>query len=137
MSTGGGHVAGFYTQQSAFSDPGALADRYAGLPADPAGLVEIPRGLMIHRLEAPLFDFEIPEERLHHDAETRCLDDILRIITERCAGPLDRPRAPEDRFVGLCRDFALLHCSLLRHIGIPARLRCGFADYFGPARRST
>ncbi|WP_399894900.1 transglutaminase-like domain-containing protein [Streptomyces sp. BBFR51] len=32
----------------------------------------------------------------------------------------------------MCRDFALLYCSFLRHAGIPARLRSGFADYFGP-----
>ncbi|MFJ5309924.1 transglutaminase-like domain-containing protein [Streptomyces sp. NPDC088350] len=31
----------------------------------------------------------------------------------------------------MCRDFALLHCSFLRHLGIPARTRCGFVDYFG------
>ncbi|MEV5986507.1 transglutaminase-like domain-containing protein [Streptomyces sp. NPDC052051] len=33
--------------------------------------------------------------------------------------------------VGVCRDFALLHCSFLRHVGVPARLRSGFADYVG------
>lgn len=38
---------------------------------------------------------------------------------------------PGDRFVGVCRDFALLLCSFLRHAGVPARLRSGFADYFG------
>ncbi|WP_200824058.1 transglutaminase domain-containing protein [Nonomuraea solani] len=30
------------------------------------------------------------------------------------------------------RDFALLYCSFLRHAGIPARVRIGFADHFGP-----
>ncbi|WP_424705495.1 transglutaminase-like domain-containing protein [Kitasatospora acidiphila] len=41
-------------------------------------------------------------------------------------------RSADDRFVGVCRDFSLLHCSFLRHAGIPARIRYGFADYLGP-----
>ncbi|UED83763.1 transglutaminase-like domain-containing protein [Streptomyces profundus] len=123
-------AAAFYTAQSVFSDPGALVARYADLPADPTRLAHIARGLVIHRLEGDHLDHAIPTERLHHDAETRYVDDILRIIVERDDAPLDRERPYSDRFVGICRDFALLFCSFLRHVGIPARLRSGFADYF-------
>ncbi|MCX4548478.1 transglutaminase domain-containing protein [Streptomyces sp. NBC_01500] len=124
-------VAEFYTTQSVFSDPGALTPRYAALPTDPAELALTARDLVIHRLEGEAFGHTIPEDRLHHDAETRYTDDILRIITDRNDAPLTEPRAPADRFVGVCRDIALLHCSFLRHAGVPARLRSGFADYFG------
>jgi hypothetical protein len=124
-------AAAFYRTQSAFSDPGALAPRYAELPADPAHLARITRDLIIHRLEGEQFGYAIPQNRLHNDAETRYLDDILRIIIERNDAPLTQQRDVGDRFVGICRDFALLHCSFLRHTGVPARLRSGFADYFG------
>ncbi|MDA1073029.1 MAG: hypothetical protein O2825_16770, partial [Proteobacteria bacterium] len=30
-----------------------------------------------------------------------------------------------------CRDFALMLTAMLRHKGVPARVRCGFAGYFG------
>ncbi|MDL4819724.1 transglutaminase-like domain-containing protein [Actinomadura opuntiae] len=123
-------VAAFYTRQSDFSSPGRMAGLYAELPADPARLAEITRGLMIHRVEGDLFRHRIAPDRLHGDAETRYLDDILAVIAGRDDAPLTSPRAPGDRFVGVCRDFALLHCSLLRHSGVPARLRTGFADYF-------
>lgn len=126
-------IAAFYSTQSAFSDPGDRASRFDGLATDPADLATIARGLMIHRLEGGVFGFDIPVDRLHNDAETRYVDDILRIVVDRDPAPLDRPRAPGDRFVGVCRDFALLHCSLLRHAGVPARVRYGFADYFGSA----
>ncbi|MFI2608278.1 transglutaminase-like domain-containing protein [Kitasatospora sp. NPDC018619] len=122
----------FYLGQSVFSDPGAHLPRYADLPKDPARLARIARNLIIHRLEGRMFHHHIPAQRLHHDAETRYLDDILGLITERDPAPLGHPRAPADRFVGVCRDLALLHCSFLRHVGVPARLRCGFADYLGP-----
>jgi hypothetical protein len=125
-------AAAFYTAQSAFSDPGALAPLYAGLPdGGPAQLARVARDLMIHRLEGEQFGYAIPQDRLHNDAETRYLDDILRIIIGRNDAPLTQRREVGDRFVGVCRDFVLLHCSFLRHAGVPARLRSGFADYFG------
>ncbi|UUU36319.1 transglutaminase domain-containing protein [Streptomyces sp. CA-210063] len=124
-------VAAFYATQSAFTDPGDLAPRYTDLPRDPAQLARVARDLMIHRGEGETFRYATPQDRLHNDAETRYLDDILRIVVGRNDAPLSRRREPEDRFVGVCRDFSLLHCSLLRHIGVPARLRSGFATYFG------
>lgn len=121
----------FYTTQSTFSDPGEFARLYAGLPKDPAQLARITRNLIIHRMEGEIFGHTHPTDRLHNDAETRYTDDILRIIVGRNAAPLERRREVGDRFVGTCRDFSLLHCSLLRHVGVPARIRVGFADYFG------
>jgi hypothetical protein len=124
-------AAEFYSAQSAFSDPGEFAALYDGLPADPAALAEVARGLIVHRFEGAPFKYDIPQDRMSNDAESRYIDDILRIVVERDSAPLVQPRAAEDRFVGICRDFTLLHCSLLRHAGIPARARSGFADYFG------
>lgn len=124
-------AATFYAAQSAFSDPNDLGRLYADLPDDPAHLARATRDLMVHRLEGEPFRHVITQDRLHNDAETRYLDDILRIIIERNDAPLTQRREVGDRFVGVCRDFALLYCSFLRHAGIPARLRSGFADYFG------
>lgn len=123
--------AAFYASQSPFSDPGALAGRYAGLPADVGELARVVRDMTVHRLEGGLLDFDLAPDRLRNDAETRYVDDILRLIVARDDAPLDRRRDLGDRFVGVCRDFTLLHVSMLRHAGIPARLRSGFADYFG------
>lgn len=124
-------AAAFYTAHSAFSDPGELADRYEGLPADVGELARVARDLMIHRVEGGQFGVPIAEDRMRNDAETRYMDDILRLVVGRDDAPLTRRRAFADRFVGICRDFTLLHVSLLRHAGVPARLRSGFADYFG------
>ncbi|MFJ2241485.1 transglutaminase-like domain-containing protein [Streptomyces sp. NPDC087859] len=121
----------FYAAQSTYSDPGALAGVYADLPHDPAELARISRDLLIHRLEGDLFGHTHPTDRLHHDAESRYIDDVLSILVERNAAPLSVRRELGDRFVGICRDFTLLHCSFLRHAGIPARARIGFADYWG------
>ena len=121
----------FYAAQSPFSDPGDLATRYDALPRDPARLARITRDLLIHRVEGDLFGHTHPVDRLHNDAETRYIDDVLRILVARSDTSLTRRREVGDPFVGTCRDFSLLHCSFLRHLGIPARIRSGFADYFG------
>ena len=121
----------FYATHSTFSAPGELADHYADLPHDPTQLARISRDLLIHRMEGDLFGHTHPADRLHNDAETRYIDDILRILVARNDAPLDVRREVGDRFVGTCRDFSLLLCSFLRQAGIPARIRSGFADYFG------
>ncbi len=48
--------------------------------------------------------------------------------------PLDVPRVPDRRVIGTCRHFAVMSCALLRHRGIAARVRCGFATYFQPGQ---
>ncbi len=117
-----------YLRQTPYSDPGDLDT--GGLPRDPRRLAAAVRDLIIHRGEGRLLGYEVPEGRLHHDAESRYVTEILRILTERGDTPLTARRAPDGRFVGTCRDFSLLLCSLLRATGTPARLRCGFATYF-------
>ncbi|MFH9569167.1 transglutaminase-like domain-containing protein [Streptomyces sp. NPDC017454] len=117
-----------YLAQTPYSDPGDLDT--SGLPRDPAALAAVVRNLVIHRGEGPRFGYAVPERRLHEDAESRYVTEMLRILRERGDGPLTRPRAPKERFVGTCRDFSLLLCSLLRATGTPARPRCGFATYF-------
>ncbi|GGX05457.1 transglutaminase-like domain-containing protein [Streptomyces lomondensis] len=118
----------FYLRQTPYSDPGDLDT--GGLPRDPRRLAAAVRGLVMHRGEGGLLGYAVPEERLSHDAESRYVTEMLRILRERGDAPLTERRPPEGRFVGTCRDFSLLLCALLRATGTPARLRCGFATYF-------
>ncbi|MDQ0717086.1 hypothetical protein QFZ55_006538 [Streptomyces luteogriseus] len=122
----------FSLRQTPYSDPGELDT--SGLPRAPRRLAAMVRGLVVHRGEGDRLGYDVPEERLHHDAESRYVTEILRLLRERGATPLTERQAPGGRFVGTCRDFSLLLCSLLRATGTPARLRCGFATYFADDR---
>ncbi|GIF74937.1 hypothetical protein Asi02nite_44550 [Asanoa siamensis] len=64
------------------------------------------------------------------DVNHRWIDRLLATDQSRHAAPLDRPRAADARVGGCCRDFSLLAVAALRHRGVPARVRIGFADYF-------
>lgn len=57
---------------------------------------------------------------------------MLARIKELDDRPLKFPRQPDKRLVGICRDQATLLCALLRHQGVPARVRFGFSAYFEP-----
>ncbi|MFF4832924.1 transglutaminase-like domain-containing protein [Streptomyces sp. NPDC001315] len=117
-----------YLEQTAYSDPGDLD--VSGLPRDPGQLAQLVRNLIIHRAESGRLGHPIPEDRQHDDPDSRYVGELLRILRERGDGPLTEERAYDERFAGTCRDFSLLLCGLLRATGTPARIRCGFADYF-------
>ncbi len=60
----------------------------------------------------------------------RYIEKIVEVIVHNNNSALSELRKPQERFIGTCRDFAFFTCSILRHKGIPARVRCGFASYF-------
>jgi hypothetical protein len=75
----------------------------------------------------------IPPARLS-EKNLRPAGRLIAALLALDPSPIDVPRTEKDRVVGTCRHFALLSCALLRHRGIPARVRCGFATYFQPGQ---
>ena len=57
---------------------------------------------------------------------------ILAADQQRHPGPLADDRQAVERVQGCCRDHTLLCVAALRHHGVPARSRVGFASYFSP-----
>ena len=123
----------FYARHSAHTDPGDFAQLLEGAPSDWAALCALPPNVILHYFFADELDPPLSEER-RQDRRTRPLVKILARIAAVDPRPLAEERPPGQRFSGNCRDFALLTCGLLRHAGVPARLRCGFATYFTPGR---
>lgn len=114
----------FYAQHSDVTDPGAYDHLFEGLPLNIRAMSEIIQGVAMHRDHTNWrFGFVLPEER-YREGDTRRVRDILKIV-----GDLSE-RPARDRFAGTCRDFCVLLCSMLRHNGVPARIRGGYANYF-------
>lgn len=124
-------IAAYYTSQSFITDPGEYTYLYDDLPRDIDGLCKVVQGLIIHYRGGEMFGYTIPEER-KVEIDTRYIPDMLARIQELDNRPLTEERPPERRFVGCCRDFATLFCSMARYRGIPTRVRAGFATYFNP-----
>lgn len=119
----------FYATQGLISDPCEHADLLVGLPSDIPSLVEVVQGVLLHVYHAGLVDVEITETR-RQETELRQVQRILGHIRQLHDAPLTVCREPAQRLIAGSRDFSVLLASLLRHQGIPARARCGFASYF-------
>jgi hypothetical protein len=120
----------YYRAQSATTDAGKRTPLDIDLPTDIEALAAIVQGLLIDKDFIGLYRLELDGPMRLGEVDTRYASDIYRRLFEKDDRPLDTPREPGARFVGSCRDYALLLCSMLRHLNVPARLRFGFATYF-------
>ena len=120
-----------YASHRVESDPGELHALLDALPKDPTGLLDAVGGLILHTaFVAPLGVVCPPDSAA--DIESRRIPAMLTRILARDPASLATARPPEKRLIGVCRHYALLVCSALRHHDIAARVRVGFANYFGP-----
>jgi hypothetical protein len=101
----------------------------ADLPSAPVEICAVAQGLVV--LPNLATGFGIGEERLE-ERSIRAVSDILRVLRSHDDRGITHPRSEQSRVVGTCRHFALLACAFMRHRGIPARCRAGFAAYFAP-----
>jgi len=118
-----------YNKPTAMSDPGRHAALFGSLPRGADRLAKIVQGLLIHQHIAPAYGVALSHDR-QAQSHVRAVEMILDGIAARDDRPLSAPRATDERQVGVCRHFTLLHVAMLRAQGIPARARCGFAAYF-------
>ena len=122
---------GYYSRQGPISDPQDEGHHFDQLPRDVSKLREIVQGLVIHVSWASRYGVSVPEDR-NQELQLRAVSDKLKQIRKLNGRPVMERRPPEKRLLGNCRDFSIMLCSMLRHLGIPARARCGFATYFLP-----
>lgn len=96
---------------------------------DPVGICLPVHDLVIQPTDAQALN--LPADRFDEN-QIRPASMLVRRLLALDPAPLTTAREPNKRVVGTCRHFAVLSCALLRHRGIAARVRCGFATYFQP-----
>ncbi|MEU4399234.1 transglutaminase domain-containing protein [Micromonospora orduensis] len=101
----------------------------AHLPSGPVEICRLVRGLVIQPRDAT--GLGIADERFAEN-QLRPVAGMIDALLALDPAPLTVPRDPDRRLIGTCRHFTVLSCALLRHRGIAARARCGFATYFQP-----
>ena len=111
-----------YSRPIAMSDPGRHAALFDGLPRDAGALAETVQGLQIHQHIAPAYGVTLARDQ-QAQSHVRTVEKILGDIVARDGRPLSAARAINERQVGVCRHFTLLHVAMLRTQGIPARAR--------------
>ena len=117
-------------RHTAWSDPGPHRARLGELPAVPAAIADALEEFVIHHAVARQLGFGVPEEA-EADRSLRRVSLLLDALLRRDDRHLSIHRALPNYLYVTCRDFALLAIAALRERGVPARLRAGFANYFG------
>lgn len=118
-----------YSQQTAWSDPGRFADCLDDLPADPGELADCLENFLIHHAAARFLNFGVPEYA-ETDRNLRTVERLFKTAMERDNRPFSAHRQLPAYLYGSCHDFVLIAASKFRSLGIEARLRVGFVDYF-------
>ena len=119
----------FYATQGIISDPGKYGYLFDDLPDDIPSLCKILQGITLHFAWAERYGVKLSGDAFR-DHRLRTVSRQLARTLELDPRPLVVARAPENRLVGNCRDYSLHLTAILRHKGVPARARCGFATYF-------
>jgi len=122
----------YYATQGLITEPGEHGALFDGLPDDVPSLCRIAQGLLLHYGWTERYGVKLTKARFDKDANLRKVSKQLRRIIELDDSPLTEERVPASRLLGCCRDFSTLLTAMLRHKGVPARARCGFATYFAP-----
>jgi excinuclease ABC subunit A len=122
-------VLDYYVQHSRITDPGKYVHLFDDLPRNIRDLVRIVQGLAISLPWEDAYGLDAPQER-HKEIYLRTVPEMLKCILELDPSSFVVKRPPEKRKVSLCRDFAVLLVSMLRHQNVPARVRVGFAGYY-------
>ena len=121
-----------------YAAPGPLTDlsgvdqaAVSGIGSDPVDICRAAQSLVIQPDDAR--SIGVPEDRFAEN-QFRPASRIVGALLALDPSPLTVARDPATRVIGTCRHFAVLSCALLRHRGIAARARCGFATYFQPGQ---
>lgn len=118
----------YYATQGTLSDIGKYTPQAVALPNDLSTLAEIVQHIILHDMWIDRYGVT-PNPSQWCSEQTPDMEDLLDTVTSiDNAGPFVR-RAPGERVLACCREFATMLCGILRAKGIPARARCGFAKY--------
>ena len=78
-------------------------------------LARVLHGLILHPFLAEAYGTSVPPAR-EAERQVRPIDAILDGILALDDAPLDRPRPPQKRFLGICRHFSVVAASVMFRI---------------------
>jgi hypothetical protein len=124
----------YYAAPGPMTEFGGVSDGvFDGLPTEPDALARAVQGLIVHEMWAHAYGLDDSESR-QHELQARSATEMTEVIQRLHAASFAHERPADQRMIGNCRHFSTLSCALLRRAGVPARARCGFADYFEPGK---
>lgn len=115
-------------RHTAYSNPGPWGHLLDAVDPDVESVSAAARNVIVHYRQAMA---DLPAHT-REDIHGRWLVRTLARDQARHGVALTEPRELTGRVQGCCRDHTLLACAVLRHHGVAARGRVGFARYLNP-----
>jgi hypothetical protein len=122
------HAVIDHSVQSLYSDPRECAGLFDEIEPTVQAVSAMARNVVVHYRASGR---QLPEHS-REDISLRWVDAILATDQTRHQTPLTVHRRTDDLVQGCCRGYTLLAVAALRHHGVPARSRVGFASYLSP-----
>lgn len=113
-----------YTGLSRLTDPGVNSHMLDDLPSDVKGICDIATVQLVHY--RMLSQWEIPRDDWTIVSSQHHIKDILDTLKVKGIGNLSEDRILDNRIMAACTKESIFLTSLLRHKGIPARIRVGY-----------
>jgi len=123
----------FYTKQGAITDPQEYYYFIEQQPDNVEQICESISSLVLNDFLYSIHCLQIPD-LCSGDVNIRSIKEKLTEINQR-AQCNEFKKENDSHSLGNCRDISLILCAILRHKGIPARLRSGFATFFNPMKK--
>jgi len=121
----------YYKEHSEITDPGKYGYMYKNLPSNIYDITKSIQGLILHvAFIKPNGIDSLEKDKIGFSL--RKMEDILEKIHHIDSSGILVEREPKDRLIVFCRHYAVFLCSVLRHKGLPARVRVGYATYLRP-----
>ncbi|MBN2399677.1 MAG: transglutaminase domain-containing protein [Candidatus Aminicenantes bacterium] len=118
-------------EYSHYTTPGKFEYLYDNLPKDMEDICDLIKMQLVHPFDIEKFGEVIPKQRVYEDRAIPTVEQMLKELHARSSNDLVLSRKPKDRLVVACVHHSLLLAQILRHQGIPVRLRAGNAKYIG------
>jgi hypothetical protein len=133
-------ILNYYRKQGEISNPGKYAKDFDNLPYSIEELCRVVQNIISHIFwiqKVENYGF-VPKDVVEKgrdpskELNLRTVEEKLEALYSFDDTCITEQRDNINRVIGNCRDFALFLVSMLRHKGIPARVRSGAAKYFYP-----
>jgi len=125
----------YYAQPGPFTNLGPFAVHVDSIPDGIPSIVHAVQGLLIHEAFAQAYGVSLSAEQ-RAQKQLHGAVAMLSCATRADPRPLGDTRPPDRRVAVVCRHFATLFVAILRRKGVPARARCGFANYFDKCKHT-
>ena len=119
----------YYLQQSTNTKPGKYQYYFDDVELDITDIFHVSRNIIEHH--AGINTAKIPLHR-YAEMEINKVENILSLLEQNGIKNINDNIDLEDKVIGNCFNISKLAVSMLRHLGVPARMRYTYCTYFYP-----